>query len=293
MKLSIITINYKKPQLTARCMASLYKEYKTFFENNEFELIIVDNASGDDSVNLLNKEIVKNSYKNMSVVAHTENNGFGGGNNFGVAHATGDYMLFLNNDTVVGKGLNNMLFHLVDHPEIGILGGQLKNMDGSLQSSVGQFYFLPYVFLLMLGMERFEFLETSPDEITKVDWVKGACMMMRKDLFNTLKGFDEKIFMYTEDMELCYRAHLIGKDSYFFPQIDIRHEDQGSSSRAFAIVQIYKGIIYFYKKHRSFLELQIVKLLLLTKASLLLLYGRLAKNEYFVTTYEKALSATR
>lgn len=293
MKLSIITINYKKPQLTARCMESLYKEYKTFFANNEFELIIVDNASGDDSVNTLNKEIVKNKYKNMSVVAHKDNNGFGGGNNFGVAHATGDYVLFLNNDTVVGKGLNNMLFHLVDHPEVGILGGQLKNMDGSPQASFDSFYFLPQVVLLLLGAQRFSAEEVDRDEISKVDWVKGACLMMRKELFDTLKGFDEKIFMYTEDMELCYRAHLIGADTYFFPQVDIRHEDQGSSSRTFAIVQIYKGIVYFYKKHRSFLELQIVKLLLQTKASVLLLYGRLTNSEYFVATYEKALSAIR
>lgn len=287
MQLSIVTINYKKPQLTVACIASLYKQYAEQFEKNLFEVIVVDNFSQDDSVAVLEKEIKKQKYKNVSVVANTVNSGFGGGNNFGVKHAKGEVVLLLNNDTVVGEGLDSMLVWFLDHPEVGILGGPLKNKNGSEQSSVGSFFSLFQTFLLLVGWETFK---KNPQRITRVDWVKGALLMIRKDLYETLQGFDEQIFMYTEDMELCYRARQIGVQTYFYPDVAVIHEDQGSSSRSFAIINIYKGIVYFYKKHKSWVALQVVKFLLLSKAVLLILYGKLVKNEYLVGTYEKALN---
>lgn len=114
--------------------------------------------------------------------------------------------------------------------------------------------------------------------------------MIRKELFIKLHGFDEKIFMYMEDMELCYRVKKMGKDVSFYPQIDIIHADQGSSSRSFAVVHIYSGILYFYKKHKTYMEYLLVKLLLQSKALFLILYGKLVGSAYLVATYEKALS---
>lgn len=289
MQLSIITINFRKPQLTVACMESVYRAYKEFFEKGEFELLIVDNLSGDDSLTILEKEIKKKGYKNVFLLPHEENNGFGGGNNFGVKHAKGEYVLFLNSDTIVEKGLDGMLSFIEGNAAIGVVGGMLKNFDGSQQSSLGKFYFLPQVFLLLLGMQRFEFIDKNPSTTQRVDWVKGACLMMKKDFFEKLHGFDENIFMYTEDMELCYRVMRAGKEIWFYPNVEILHKDQGSSSRSFAIVHIYEGVMYFYKKHRSFPERAVVKLLLQTKATILVLYGKLAKSEYLVTTYEKAL----
>lgn len=290
MELSIITINFRKPLLTIACIESVYKTYRNLFEKGVYELLIVDNLSGDESVSLLKKEIEKKQYKNVHLLPHTENNGFGGGNNYGEQHAKGKYVLFLNSDTVVGKGLDAMLSFLQDKPKIGVLGGMLKNFDGSEQSSLGKFYFLPHVFLLLLGMQRFEFIDKNPSQAQKVDWVKGACFMMQKDFFEKLHGFDEKIFMYTEDMELCYRVEKAEREVWFYPDVEILHKDQGSSSRSFAIISIYAGIMYFYKKHRNVLEQTVVKLLLQSKAILLVLYGKLTKSEYLVTTYEKALS---
>ena len=290
MQLSIITINYKKPELTIACLTSLYSQYKEQFEKNIFELLIVDNYSEDNSVETLEKEIKKQKYKNVSVLAHSENNGFGGGNNFGARSAKGDVLLFLNNDTVVGKGLTDMLVFLLDNEHIGVLGGILKNTDGTMQVSYDSFYSLPKVLLLLLGTQRLEKMYKNENMPKKVDWVKGACLMMRKELFNTLGGFDEGIFMYTEDMELCYRIYKLGKQIWVYPDVAILHKDQGSSDRTFAIVQIYQGIMYFYKKHRSWIEQQVVKLLLQTKAVLLVLLGKLTKNDYLIMTYEKALS---
>ncbi len=273
-------------------MESLYSTYKTYFDQKAWEYIIVDNHSEDDSAKILQKAVKQ--YKGFSFIQNPQNNGFGAGNNLGTKHAKGEYLLFLNNDTTItGMGIKDMVSYMQEHQEISILGGELKNVDGTPQPSAGKFYTVFPLFLLLLGMQRFGGVDKNPKDIAKVDWVKGALLMIRKNVFEKLGGFDENIFMYTEDMELCYRAKKAGYSSYFFPTDGILHKDQGSSNRTFAIVNIYKNLLYFYKKHRSFWEYMLVKLLLQTKAILLILYGKLFNKEYFVVTYEKALDACR
>ncbi len=273
-------------------MESLYAQYKKHFEQKEWEYIIVDNNSKDDSAKHLKKTV--GQYIGFSFIQNPENTGFGAGNNLGVKHAQGEYVLFLNNDTTIqGRGIMDMFSYMQVHPEIAILGGELQNFDGTSQSSAGEFYTIFTLILLLLGLQRFGVTGKNPKEISKVDWVKGALFMIRKTVFEKLGGFDENIFMYTEDLELCYRAKEAGYSSYFFPTNGILHKDQGSSNRTFAIVNIYKNLLYFYKKHRPLWEYIVVKLLLQTKAILLILYGKLFKKEYFVITYEKAFSATR
>ena len=292
MKLSIISLNYKKPDLSVASMESLYKQYKKYFDQKEWEYIIVDNNSEDDSAKILKKTVEK--YSNFHFIQNPHNNGFGAGNNLGAQHATGDLLLFLNNDTSIhGDGIKDMLFFMQEHHEISLLGGELKNFDGTAQVSAAKFYTLLPLMLLLLGIQRWGGNEKNPKTIAKVDWVKGALLMIRRTLFEKLHGFDDQIFMYTEDMELCYRAQKMGYPSYFYPTEGILHKDQGSSNRSFAIVHIYKNLLYFYKKHRPFWEYIVVKLLLQTKAILLILYGKLFQKEYFVVTYEKALAVVR
>src|SRR5882757_11209183 len=121
MLLSIITLNYKKPQLTLACMASVHEQFKKEFEENSIELLIVDNDSGDDSVAVLREAIKKERYKNTHVIANSENAGFGKGCNVGASAAKGTYFLFLNNDTIVkDKGIVAMSSYLEEHPKIGI-----------------------------------------------------------------------------------------------------------------------------------------------------------------------------
>ncbi len=290
MFVSIVTLNYKKANLTITCMESLYKEFKPEFENNIFELIIVDNASGDDSVRKLESIIKKNKYQNIKIIENSENAGFSKGCNLGAKFSKGDFILFLNNDTVIkDKGILKMAEYMQDHNEVSILGGQLKNMDDTLQASTGDFYNLDKVLLLLLGFQKYGILDKSPENISKVDWVKGGLLMIRKNVFEKLKGFDEKIFMYTEDMELCYRAKLNGFNTYFYPNINILHQDHGSTNRTFAIVHIYENLLYFYKKHKSFIEYLIAKFLMSSKAVLLIILGTITNNNYLKNTYKEAL----
>lgn len=293
MILSIVTLNYKKKDLTATCIDSLHKQYAQQIANNELEILVVDNASGDDSVPYLKDFVKNNKYKNTHIIAHTENAGFGKGCNIGARASKGNYLLFLNNDTLVkDSGLWDMVEYLNEHQEVSILGGQLTNSDGTLQSSAGKFYTLGNAFLLLLGFQKYGILDISPHEISRVDWVKGALLMIRSQVFRKLGGFDENIFMYTEDMELCYRAKLAGYAVYFYPQIKVEHIDQGSSNRTFAIINIYKNLLYFYKKHRSKNEYRILKMMLRAKALTLIQVGKLTKNEYLTHTYEEALKVT-
>lgn len=178
---------------------------------------------------------------------------------------------------------------LNDNQEIGILGGLLSDPDGSPQSSVGKFYNLFHVLLLLIGLQKFGLIDKNPSKIESVDWVKGGFMMIKAVVFKELGGFDERIFMYTEDMELCYRAKKLGFKTYFYPLASLIHREHGSSSRSFAIINIYKGILYFFKKHKSQTEYQVVRVLLFLKAWIVIVAGILSKNSTLVTAYKQAI----
>lgn len=292
MQLSIVTLNYKKKALTIACLRSLWVQFKEELQDDKMEVIIVDNDSQDDSVPSICAVIKHNNMTNMHVIANSRNAGFGAGCNLGAASAKGTFILFLNNDTIVkDHGILDMVSYCEKNPHIAVLGGQLRNDDGSQQASTGKFYTLWYVILLLLGGQRFGLLDKSPGTIQKVDWVKGALLLIRKEVFEEVGGFDEHIFMYTEDMELCYRVFLAGKDIYFYPDVLVLHKEHGSTSRTFAIVNIYRNLLYFYKKHRSKGEYAFLKFLLQSKARILIAYGRLFGNTSLVDTYEKALAA--
>jgi len=290
MLISIVTINYKKKDLTIACLKSLQEQFKKEFSQNQIETIIVDNASNDGSVESIRDFIKENNYKNSIVLESKENGGFGKGNNLGTKNAKGELLLFLNNDTTAeDNGIMQMAKYLKEHNEISILGGQLRNTDGSMQVSVGSFYSLIKAILLLLGMQRFGIIDKNPKEIKKVEWVKGGLFMIRKEVFESLRGFDEKIFMYTEDMELCYRAKLKGYETFFYPNVAVLHAEHGSTSRTFAIVNIYKNLLYFYKKHKSYAEYLILKTILTIKAVFLIIVGKLIGSSYLLKTYKEAL----
>lgn len=290
MQLSIILLNFNKSALTVRCLMSVYAQYSQEFEKNNFEIVLVDNASESDDIRNLKKEIDKHKFKNLNIIENKKNVGFSTGCNMGSREAKGDILLFLNNDTEVkDRGISQMLEYIQNNQNAGILGGKLINPDGSNQPSVGKFYTPLNALLFLLGLQRTGFLDKNPDKISQVDWVTGGCMMVKKQVFEALSGFDENIFMYIEDMEFCYRAKENGYLAFFYPHVTIEHADQGSSSRSFAIENIYQNLLYFYKKHRTKNEYIFLSSVLRTKAVLLLVIGKLLGNKYLINTYEKAL----
>ena len=142
---------------------------------------------------------------------------------------------------------------------------------------------------MLIGSERFGLLRKSPKNIERVDWVSGACLMIGKSVFDQLKGFDENFFMYIEDMELCFRANKLGFLTYFYPDIKIIHKELGSSNRSFAIIHIYKGLLYFYSKHKGYFQYIIAKVMLEVKAKVGIVVGFLIGNSSLKKTYIEAI----
>ena len=289
MELSIVILSYNAKDLTVACLESVISQYKKELIDKEIEIIIVDNNSSDESAPEVLK--IKNKISNLALIQNKENMGFARGCNIGANVAKGRYILFLNSDTqVLDRGFLSMTDFLDKNPQIALLGGKLENNDGSIQPSAGKFYNLVNLIIMLLGLERLGFLRSSPDKIQKVDWVSGACMMVRRNIFEKLNGFDDKLFMYMEDMEICFRAQELGYSTYFYPHLKLKHKSLGSSNRTFAIINIYKGILHFYKRHKSYPEYLIAKTLLILKAEVLILVGFLTFNSGLRDRYKKAIS---
>lgn len=289
--LTIIILSYNAKNLLSSCVNSLFTFYREELTSGAIELLIFDNNSTDGSQAYIKEHAKKEP--SMKAIFNTQNIGFTKGNNTASQKAKGEYLLFLNSDTeVLDNGFLKMVDYLRQHKHIGVLGGKMQNEDGSNQPSAGRFLNLVSVLFMLLGAEKIGLLRFCPSTITQVDWVSGGFMMIKKDLFEQYGKFDENIFMYMEDMELCFRIKKFGKSVYFYPAACILHKGYGSSNRSFAIEHIYKGLLYFYKKHSNYIQYTVVKTLLVSKACMAIALGMATKDSYLTSTYKKALSVS-
>jgi GT2 family glycosyltransferase len=235
--------------------------------------------------------MVKKHFKNVMLIENTENAGFAKGCNLGAKQAKGEYLLFLNSDTEM---TDNPLLHMVEDLEndakVGVVGGALTNFDGTPQRSFGPFYGLKEVTLMLFGGERTELLVNKANDVKPIDWVSGGFMMVKKEVFDGIGGFDERFFMYIEDMELCYRVRKKGHTVLHDPRAVVKHLGQGSSNKGFAIINIFKGLKIFYKKHKNTVSYTVLVLLLWTKAYLAIILGKIRHNTTLVETYQKTLA---
>jgi hypothetical protein len=252
----------------------------------QYEIIVVDNES--ENTLKINNEKVK-----ISVIKNKSNVGFGTANNQAVKKAKGEYVLFLNVDTeVLDDAITKLFTFIKGHTKVDIAGGKLINTDYTDQPSAGPFYSLLVTFsVLFLKGDRLKFTRYSPATIKKVDWVSGACILMKKSSFQTIGGFDENIFMYMDEIDLLYRAKKIGLQVYFYPDARFIHIGSATNStNAAPIINIYKGLRYFYKKHANGIQYSMLGVMLFTKAWIAIVIGGITGNTYLVNTYRKALS---
>ena len=189
-----------------------------------------------------------------------------------------------------------MAAFLVKNPQAGVVGCRLLNPDGSYQPSAGPFPSLGIV-LVMLFLEHWlkNLVRKSFKKITEVDWVMGAALMVRRQVIAKAGLMDESIFMYMDEVEWCFRIKKAGFKVFFYPQAEIVHLFGGSSKtgRQAPILNIYRGLIYFYKKHASPLQLCFLKIMLKLKAGTAWLLGKIINNSYLVKTYAQAFQITR
>lgn len=286
--LSFVILTYNSSKYIHNLLDSLFVKFGSQLKNGEYEIIVVDNNSTDSTVAIVEKSFDKK----INLFKNPENSGFARGINIGSKIAKGSYLLFVNPDAEVTNGEVSSLLSVFNmHEKAGVVGGRILNWQGKNELSAGKFYTLINTLLLALGLEDFFHVRFSPTTIQKVDFVSGGFMMVKKEIFEKFGGLDENLFMYIEDMEFCYRIKKKGIETYFCPGLTIRHVGQGSSDKSFAIVHIYKGLLYFHKKHMGFLSFLFVAVLLKTKALTLVILGKLMNNKYLSSTYAKALKA--
>lgn len=281
---SIIIVSFNTKKFLEDCLGSTIRSLKE--SNLTWEIIVVDNVSTDGT-----RQMLKKKFPSVRTIFNTENVGFGRGNNQGIKAALGEYILLLNSDTVP---LNNSIGKLVSfgrqHPN-AFIGPKLLNLDRSAQSSCGPFFSLPIVFAaLFLKGDIIGLTRWSPNRAKKVDWISGACMLAPKKLFMQDLLFDEKIFMYMEEIDLLMRAKKKGYPAYFYPRSHIVHLGAASSvnKRKGPVLNIYRGFLYLYTKHGSALGLFLVKLMLRTKAAIAWTVGALLGKDHLKETYAEA-----
>jgi GT2 family glycosyltransferase len=285
MDVSIIIPSFNTKHLTGRCLRSIIETLKraTF----TYEIIVVDNASADGTVELLNTK-----FPQVIKILNKENLGYSTANNMGLHIAKGTYVLMLNSDIEV---LNGSLAHLYEfarlHPK-SFVGGKLYNEDGSLQPSCGPMFTLWYVFLMlfcqadMLSVTRY-----SPDHPRRVDWVSGACLMGARASFYDVGLFDQEIFMYMDEVEFLYRAGRKGYKVFFTPHARFIHTGAASSgNKREPVKNIFRGLMYFYRKHRTPAEVSVLKFMVRAKAAISITIGKIFGKQDLVHIYEEGLA---
>ncbi len=206
---SVVIVSYESRALLARCLAALAADAN---RTATCEVIVVDQASQDGTAAWLEAE-----HPAVRVVALPENVGFGAGNNRGAALASGRWLLLLNSDAFVRPGAIDELVRFAEsRPRAGIVGPRLLWPDGRLQRSCRRFPTVfrlatEYLYLRKVAprsriLNGFYYGEFAHDEAWRVDWVTGACALVRRELFERLGGFDEAFFLYSEEVDLLYRA---------------------------------------------------------------------------------------
>jgi hypothetical protein len=254
MDISIIIINTNEKHF----LEPLLNSIKENVNSVAYEVIVVDNNSSDGS-----PEMIRERCEDVKLVEMDHNGGFSKSNNRGARIAQGKYLVILNPDTIVCKNALESMFEFLERENsVAVVGCKLLNPDGSLQRSCGIFPNLKTEFYFRTFLNRIfpksklvgSYLLGSWDysSTAEVDWVTGACLMIRKDLFDQLGGFDERLYMYYEDVDLCYRVRELGWKIYFIPNSFIYHYLGGSwkKNRAIPIFNGCRSSLYFFRKHR-------------------------------------------
>ena len=252
--ISIVIVHYKTLDKTRMTLASLYKSVL----DESFEVILVDNASDDGSVEVIEKE-----YPNLTIIRNANNDGFAVANNLGIIRAKGDMILLLNSDVELSKSaLMKSITYLRHHPEIGALGIKLVLPTGNLDhtckrgfptpmSSLYYFMRLHHKYPNSKKFGHYAMTYIHEDETAFVDAIVGAFMLMPKSVVEEVGPLDEAFFMYGEDLDYCYRIVQKGYKIVYYPEArGVHHKGASSSNLSYKLnYEFYRAMWVFYWKH--------------------------------------------
>lgn len=255
MKLSVVILNYNVRYFLEQCVLSV----QNAIQNIDAEIIVVDNNSSDDSCAMMKKHFPK-----IRLIENKENLGFPKGNNNGVAIAQGEYLCILNPDTVVAEDtFTKVLAFAEKQSDLGIIGVKLIDGTGNFLPESKRGIPTPYVaFTKIFGLYqlfphfrpfgKYYATHLSENQTGKVDILVGAFMVMKRDLYLQVGGFDENCFMYSDDIDLSYRILKTGKSNYYFHETTVIHYKGESTVRDKKYRKRFQEAMnFFYKKHFS------------------------------------------
>lgn len=264
--LSIIIVSWNVQVFLAACLDSIFTESLAPLD---VEVIVVDSASSDDTVQML-----KTRYPQVVCLPQTKNIGFTRGNNIGLNSARGRYLLLLNPDTeVIGDALRQMVAYLDAHPRIGIIGPHTLNSDQTTQSTRRRFPTLATAVFESTWLQRFAprqvldqyYVRDIADTATaQVDWVQGSALMARRDVYAQIGPLDDAYVMYSEEMDWCKRARDAGWQVAYLGSAQVIHHGGKSSEQVTAFKHIYfqASKLRYFRKHRGLLTAAFLRLFL-------------------------------
>lgn len=255
MQLSVIILNYNVRYFLEQCVLSVQQA----IQNLDAEIIVIDNHSSDDSCAMM-----KQRFPNIKLIENKENSGFPKGNNIAVKEAKGEYLCILNPDTVVAedtfeKILNSQL--PTPNSQLGIIGCKLIDGTGNFLPESKRGIPTPWVaFTKIFGLykvfpksslfNKYYAQDLTENQSGKVDILVGAFMVMKRELYNKLEGFDENCFMYADDIDLSYRALLLQKQNYYFHETTVIHYKGESTVKDATYMKHFREFMnFFYQKH--------------------------------------------
>jgi GT2 family glycosyltransferase len=246
MDLSIVIVNYNDRRHLDACLSSLQKHPPSVGH----EVIVVDNASSDGS-----RDWIAGAFPAVRLIANPENTGFSTANNLGVRESRGEFLLFLNSDTVVPPGaLDGLLAKLKSDPSFGAAGPALLRGPRSYQVSFGRSVNFGAQFWQKLVLNSYHKVrQKKGGKDRAVGWLSAACLLCRRTAFERAGGFDERFFLYFEDIDLCLRWRLDGWKMVHVPAVRVFHEGGATTAprAAASRFEYRKSQLYFYEKHNS------------------------------------------
>ncbi|WP_432671540.1 glycosyltransferase family 2 protein [Flavobacterium sp. SM2513] len=250
MQLSVIILNYNVRYFLEQCIRSVQKA----IQNLDAEIIVIDNNSPDHSC-----EMVKTLFPNVILIENKENTGFPKGNNIGVEKANGKYLCILNPDTVVAEDtFEKVLAFAETKSDLGIVGCKLIDGTGNFLPESKRGIPTPWVAVTKIfGLYKISNLfgkyyaqHLSENETGKVEILVGAFMVMKRELYTEIGGFDENCFMYSDDIDLSYMVLQRGKSNYYFHETTVIHYKGESTIRDEKYMKRFQEAMqFFYKKH--------------------------------------------
>ena len=269
MDVSVIIVNWNTKDSLKACLASVYRQTRGI----HFEVIVVDNASTDDSV-----PMVRADFAQVILIANSENKGFAAANNQGLAIATGRYVLLLNSDTLIcDDAISKSVAYADQHPKAAVVGCQVWEDEQTVQMTCFRFPSLLNLVLSVFGLSKIlktnrffgreRMLWWKRDEERQVDVVSGMFMLVNKRAIEQVGLMSEDYFLYFEETDWCYRFARAGWKSLFWPGAKIVHMHGGSHSTRQAALEMFihqqKSLLIFLKKHKGRFQSGVGRLLLI------------------------------